>query len=229
MAPVAPANVTLSMVESLPNPHRTKVIKRLLADFETTNPTSGDVGAVGTCDDAPVTDTGRLRARDLTETDLAAIAGVQADDGGYCLRVEGRPPAPEDATALLHHRPEGYPTEALRTRGLFEDARLVAVAQILRGWPRQGYAWVSLLQTAAAHSGRGHGRALHDDLLAQARVWPEVHGMRLAVVNANASAEPFWRALGYSPTGETRQWSNAAGQVHLVGIWERPLDLAGST
>lgn len=52
---------------------------------------------------------------------------------------------------------------------------------------------------------------------------PGVGRLRLGIVATNAAvAEPFWRALGYTPTGETKPYR----YDHLestVALWERPL------
>lgn len=40
-------------------------------------------------------------------------------------------------------------------------------------------------------------------------------------------AEPFWRALGYAPTGERRPWRRDDGVATSAAIWARVIDLAG--
>jgi hypothetical protein len=50
-----------------------------------------------------------------------------------------------------------------------------------------------------------------------------VERLRLGVVATNASvAEPFWRALGYEPTGEEQPY-RYDHLVSTVALWERPL------
>ncbi|MFS2074239.1 hypothetical protein ACEN9R_05530, partial [Curtobacterium sp. CT11-133] len=50
-----------------------------------------------------------------------------------------------------------------------------------------------------------------------------VERLRLAIVASNAAvAEPFWRALGYEPTGEEKPY-RYDHLVSTVALWERAL------
>lgn len=69
----------------------------------------------------------------------------------------------------------------------------------------------------------GLGRAMHDAVLDRVRASPEVERLRLGIVATSASvAEPFWRALGYEPTGERKPYRHDHLET-AVDLWERPL------
>jgi GNAT superfamily N-acetyltransferase len=156
--------------------------------------------------------------RALSDDDLAALEQLVRDDGGYSQRVHGRPPTAGDAAEILHDRPPTLPSKNKHVLGLFEGTQLIAVADVLRGYPNSSYAYIGLLQVVASRHGRGIGRALHAHVLHQIRGWPEVTAVRLAIAEPNsAQAAPFWRRLGYRPTGEVRPWADT-----VASIWEGP-------
>ena len=71
---------------------------------------------------------------------------------------------------------------------------------------------------------RGFGRQLHDQLAVTAKGWPEITTMRLGVIATAPDSEPFWRALGYLPTGEVKPYRYERFES-TVAVWERPVAL----
>ena len=156
--------------------------------------------------------------------DVEQVAALIDADPGYVERVEGRTPRPGDAERLLRDAPPDLPQEGKVVLGAFDDGVLVAVVDLLRGWPEPGTAHIGLLQVHAAHQGHGLGRKVHDEALGWvAGHWPEVVGLRAAIVAPNAArAVPFWRALSYRPHGEPVLYTGD----HIATtaqIWVRPL------
>ncbi|WP_277211906.1 GNAT family N-acetyltransferase [Isoptericola croceus] len=165
-----------------------------------------------------------MRIVDLTVDDVDAVLRLFADDGGYSARVTGHAASRQDAVDALTERPPGTAPEAKRVLGLYDDAdELVGLADVIRGWPDVGYAHVGLLQTSASRHRQGLGRALHAAVEELVATWPESATLRLAVVDINRdAAEPFWRALGYRATGESKPFES--GNVRTVArIWARPI------
>ncbi|MEG3616815.1 GNAT family N-acetyltransferase [Isoptericola haloaureus] len=170
-----------------------------------------------------------MRVVDLSSHDVDDVVGLFADDGGYSCRVAGRPATRQDAVDALTARPPGTDPAAKTVLGAYDDAGvLVGLLDVIRGWPEADHAHVGLLQTAAGRHRQGLGRALHAALERRAERWPEVTTLRLAVVDANREvAEPFWRALGYAPTGGATPF--AAGSVESPArVWTRPVTRRGT-
>lgn len=160
-----------------------------------------------------------LRCRPLGLTDRPALVQLLADDAGYSDRVHNRPATPADAEDVLTARPPTLADDRKHVLGLFDGGRLVGVADVLRGYPAAEYAYIGLLQVAARRHGEGLGRVLHTHVLEMVQDWPEVLTVRLAVAEPNAAqADPFWRRLGYEPTGEVRPWGDIAAH-----IWQLPV------
>ncbi|WP_240930579.1 N-acetyltransferase [Isoptericola sp. BMS4] len=165
-----------------------------------------------------------MRLVDLTLAELDDVARLLVDDGGYSERVAGHAATRRDAADVLTSRPPRTAPGAKHVLGLRDEAgAAVGVADVIRGWPSAEHAHVGLLQTAASRHRQGLGRALHAAVLERVTTWTEVTTLRLAVVDTNRdAAEPFWRALGYRPTGESKPFES--GSVRSAArIWTRPV------
>jgi GNAT superfamily N-acetyltransferase len=169
-----------------------------------------------------------VEIRPLGAADAEAVQALIESDPGYTERITGSPPGAADAQSLLTMRPPGLSDEAKVVLGVFEggDADdsgghrtessagrdLVAVVDLLRGYPEEPVAFVGLLQVHGGRQGRGIGRTAYR-LVEQYVVeqWPEVRRLRLAVVDTNAElAAPFWNRQGFEPTGEPKAYENEA-------------------
>ncbi|PFG43862.1 ribosomal protein S18 acetylase RimI-like enzyme [Isoptericola jiangsuensis] len=166
--------------------------------------------------------------RRLTPADLPAVVDLMADDGGYAERVSGHRAGRDEAVGVLTASPPGVDASAKCVLGSFDGHVLTGVVDVIRDWPDPGVAHIGLLLTADSRQRQGLGRALHDAVVEQVRGWDEATTLRLGIVDANREhAEPFWRALGYRPTGETRAY--ASGEVRSVTrIWTCPLPRPGA-
>ncbi|WP_350279534.1 GNAT family N-acetyltransferase [Kribbella sp. HUAS MG21] len=128
-----------------------------------------------------------MELRPITPEDVDAVQELLESDPGYAERITGYPPGASDAQSLLMMRPESLPEESKVVLGAFEADQLVAVVDLLRGFPNDHTAFIGLLEVHATHQGRGYGRTTYQ--LAQQYVettWPEIRTMRLAVVDTNA-------------------------------------------
>lgn len=151
--------------------------------------------------------TGPVRVRRLTAADAPALQELLEAAPGYTLRVRGRLPRDNDryrtltalppgltmrlssaaVTGILTALPRGLAPGAKHVLGLWGRGCLLAVADLLRGWPRPRTAYVGLLlvrEDRACQGGGdgmtlrtlwggprvpGVGRRLHRELLDLAR------------------------------------------------------------
>lgn len=176
--------------------------------------------------------------------DVAALQDLLESVPDYALRITGYPPGPSDGLSALLSVPDGFDPAGKVGLGLWEGERLVAFADVLLGYPSPSVAYIGLLVVRGGEQGRGLGRAMHDTVVERVRAAPgrsrversrperpersgvgrlRVERLRLGIVATNASvAEPFWRALGYEPTGEEKPY-RYDHLVSTVALWERPL------
>ena len=158
--------------------------------------------------------------------DVAALQDLLESVPDYALRITGYPPGPSDGLSALLSVPDGFDPAGKVGLGLWEGERLVAFADVLLGYPSPAVAYIGLLVVRGGEQGRGLGRAMHDAVVGRVRAASGRSGverLRLGIVASNASvAEPFWRALGYEPTGEEKPY-RYDHLVSTVALWERPL------
>ena len=151
---------------------------------------------------------GELLLRAIGVEDVDGLQELIESDPGYTERITGYPPGESDAQSLLMMRPEGLGEDAKVVLGAFAGQQLVAVVDLLRGFPNEHTAFIGLLEVHSGYQGLGYGRTTYG--LVQRYVettWPEVRTMRLAVVDTNAEvATGFWHRQGFEATGEVRPY-----------------------
>ncbi len=147
-----------------------------------------------------------LTLRELSSGDEDVLQALLESDPDYTVRVTGYPPGPSDALSLLMMRPESVPESHKVVLGLFDGDELVAVVDLLRGYPEPSFVFVGLLLVHGSRQGRGVGAAAMAAVERYAGQWPEARRFRLAVVDTNAAVLGFWRRMGFEPTGETRPY-----------------------
>ncbi|MER7246178.1 GNAT family N-acetyltransferase [Kribbella sp. NPDC000426] len=156
--------------------------------------------------------------------DVDALQELIESDPGYTERITGYPPGSADAQSLLMMRPEDLPEESKVVLGAFAADRLVAVVDLLRGFPNDQTAFIGLLEVHAKHQGLGYGGATYG--LVERYVgttWPEIRTLRLAVVDTNAEvAAGFWRRQGFESTGEERPYRYDKLES-VARLYEKPL------
>lgn len=160
--------------------------------------------------------------RPLHPDDTDALQALVESDPGYAERVTGHPPGAADAQSLLMMRPPDLAEHDKLVLGAWEGDDLIGVVDLLRGWPDADTVHVGLLQVHGAQQGRGLGRVIHEQVLRLVRDWPGMVRLRAAIVATNAAqADPFWRAMGYAPSGEPKPYTY--DKLHTtVRIWTRP-------
>ncbi|TAP27782.1 GNAT family N-acetyltransferase [Arthrobacter sp. S41] len=151
-----------------------------------------------------------------------ALQRLMESNAQYSRLVEGRAPVPTAASDALTAQPPNVSCLQKVDLGLWDGQELVAFADVIIGWPAKTVAHIGLLMTDGARQGEVLGRMRHDaviDLVAQSS---DIKSLRLSVVDTNADlAEPFWKKLGYVPTGESEPY--VSGSVESTArIWLRP-------
>ena len=163
-----------------------------------------------------------MRLTLLTTEHASVVQEVIESQSTYTERISGSAPGEHDGEELFAIGPHGI--DAKLVYGAWQRDRLVGVVDVLLGYPRKHVAFIGLLMVHGAVGRGGYGRRIHEAVIDAVQVRdPDADTLRLAVVDTNADqAAPFWRALGYEPTGEVKPYSN--GTVESVArLWERPL------
>jgi ribosomal protein S18 acetylase RimI-like enzyme len=87
--------------------------------------------------------------------------------------------------------------------GAFEDERLVGIVGFFResGTKGQHKGYIISMYVAPEQRGRGTGKALLAEAIAQARTIPGLEQLLLAVVTTNTAARQLYRSLGFEVYG----------------------------
>lgn len=164
-----------------------------------------------------------LQVRGLARADLRAVQRLMESNAGYSERVDGDAPGPNAAREVLTALPPGVGGSQKVDLGLWSGGCLVALADVIIGWPTPSVAHIGLLMTDGTRHGRGLGRRMHQTVVEALRDEPQIQSLRLSIVGTNADvAEPFWTALGYQRTGESTPYSSGAVES-IARIWVRPV------
>jgi uncharacterized protein len=142
--------------------------------------------------------------------EMADLQRVLEGAPQYAELVTGAPPGPADAQSTYSGLPEGKSYDDKFVFGIYCGADMVGCADLIRGYPDPHTAWLGLLLVAEAFQHRGFGSAAYGELETFIRRWDRCKRIRLSVIRANAQALPFWRKLGFAPTGETKPYRYGA-------------------
>ena len=97
--------------------------------------------------------------------------------------------------------PPGVPPEHKHYVGYFDGETLVAVADILEGYPCEKTAWIGFLMVDSAFHRRGVGTGIVKELCEYLKQ-QGFHAVSLGWMRGNGQAEGFWRHSGFAPTGK---------------------------
>lgn len=128
--------------------------------------------------------------------DRALVDGFFQAAADYIRIERDADPGPEVTDEYFTDTPPGCdPAQNLRL-GLFDGARLIAIADCAFGYPRAEDAYIGLLLVipAARGTGAGAGLAHHIEMVARARACT---ALCLAVLEANPRGRAFWERLGF--------------------------------
>ena len=133
-------------------------------------------------------------------TDLDAVENLFTRAADYWLLADRRPPDRQKARDFFTDGPPGCDPAASHRLGLFQDGRLIGVAELSFGFPLPADAYLGLMLLGPAARGRGLGPALLAEVETRARA---AHAPRLylAVLAANPRGRAFWLRHGFSDTG----------------------------
>jgi uncharacterized protein len=169
-----------------------------------------------------------VELRSFTSDQEADLQSLIESDPGYTERVTGYPPGPSDALSLTVVRPEGVEAEQKHVLGAWRPGpgsrdELVAAVDLIRGYPDPSYAFVGLLLVRWELQGTGVGREVWRAIEDLVSGWDGVQRFRLAVVETNARpALGFWRAMGFTETGERKPYRYAHLQSTSI-MMEKPV------
>lgn len=90
--------------------------------------------------------------------------------------------------------------------GFWDNNQLVAVLDLIKGYPDEATVFIGLFMVDGRLSGRGIGTQIINELLAY--LYSRFQKVRLAYVESNSQARYFWKKVGFTPTAVTKEKNN---------------------
>ncbi|HFI0036631.1 TPA: GNAT family N-acetyltransferase [Streptococcus suis] len=144
----------------------------------------------------------RFQVRKLTEADLEQVLALYQTNPLY---FEHFPPLPslESLANDLVDCPPGKSLSDKYFLGFWEHNRLVAILDLIDGYPTAEIAYIGLFMVDANLSGQGLGSMITAELLPQLAT--RFKKVRLGYVESNPQSSYFWSKVGFCPTGEIKE------------------------
>lgn len=140
--------------------------------------------------------------RRLTEADIPAVLALQSANPQF---YRYHPPLPSEAS--IREDLSALPPEKTAAdkyyAGFFSGEQLIAVLDLILGYPDAQTAFLGFFMTAAAVQKKGVGSAIVANIHACCKRLGFTR-LRLAIDEGNPQSEAFWTKNGFRKTGERR-------------------------
>ncbi|HEM3588175.1 TPA: GNAT family N-acetyltransferase [Streptococcus suis] len=158
----------------------------------------------------------RYQVRKLVDADLEQVLALYQTNPLY---FEHFPPLPslESLANDLVDCPPGKELSDKYFLGFWDKERLVAILDLIDGYPTAEIAYIGLFMVDARLAGQGLGSKIIAKLLTQ--LASHFKKVRLGYVESNPQSSHFWSKVGFCPTGEVKE---IAGKT--IVIVEHALD-----
>ncbi len=139
--------------------------------------------------------------RTISEAEISDVYRLCRGNRRYYrfARVE---PTRRNLTAVISEMPEGTSPEQKHFVGFYDkDGALVAILDLITGYPEPDDAFIGWFMVDAEKQGQGIGSQLFADVRAAMKAMG-FDALRLTTVKENTDAVEFWTAQGFQPTGK---------------------------
>ena len=144
----------------------------------------------------------QYKVKKITESDISAVYRLARSNRRY-YRYLGRIPTRESLTEIISEVPDGVPVKSKHFVGFYnEDDVLVAVMDLITGYPESDDAFIGWLMVDGAMQGMGVGSGIFADVRAAVKAAGYDY-ISLAVIKKNEEAVRFWESQGFTKAGET--------------------------
>ena len=147
----------------------------------------------------------RYFIRKLNEGDYDDILKLMK---GNPLYFEYYPPFPDKQDIIddMHALPDEKTPEDKYYIGYFLNDRLIAVMDLIVGYPNKHTVFIGFFMTSSTIQNQGIGSSIITNLINNLK--SPLDTLRLAYIKGNPQAEAFWLKNGFIKTGEEKTMSN---------------------
>ncbi|MBQ6569499.1 MAG: GNAT family N-acetyltransferase [Clostridia bacterium] len=155
--------------------------------------------------------------RRISEEDISDVYKLCKSNSKYYRQLGIALPTAESLTEIISRLPEGVGEKDKFFVGFYEGSELVAVMDLICGYPENDDAFIGWFMVDAARQNQGIGTQVFADVRA-AMKGQKYDYLSLGVVKDNETAIKFWTAQGFKPTGEQQ-----TGDEYTVQIYARSI------
>ena len=141
--------------------------------------------------------------RRITESGITDVYRLAKSNGRY-YRMMHAVPTRESLTEVISDIPGDAGNENKYFVGFYDDERLVAVLDLITGYPEKKEAFIGWFMVNGEMQGRGIGSQIFADVRAALK-GEGYETVSLGCVRENAEAISFWEGQGFKATGEEKQ------------------------
>ena len=142
--------------------------------------------------------------RRITEADISPVYRLAKSNARY-YEYMNTVPTRESLTEVISELPEGASKNSKHFVGFYnDDDVLVAVMDLITGWPERDDAFIGWLMVEGDMLGRGVGSGIFADVRAAMKAAGYDY-LSLGCIEANEEARKFWEGQGFRATGEEQQ------------------------
>ena len=139
--------------------------------------------------------------RRITENDLPALLEFCQENTDYYTYIKCIPTM-ESLREQLTILPPGATPEQKQFGGLWEGDTLIAIADLILNWPKDGVVYIGWFMVKKALQRKGIGGRLEEELTGWVKTTNLYHTVRLGCVEDNRAGLAFWQRCGFTLTGE---------------------------
>ena len=137
----------------------------------------------------------RYDTRVLGDADVDDILALCQDNPQFYEHTQARPTR-EQIRSDMRLTPPGIDPSAKYYVGFFEHQDLVAIMDLVDGYPRPEVAYIGFFMMNQTYQGRGIGTAIIDEAIAYLTE-TGASAVRLAIDKGNPQATHFWKKNGF--------------------------------
>ncbi len=154
------------------------------------------------------------RIRRLTEADVDVIFALCKGNADYYEHMNSEP-SPENIRRDLAALPPGKAMDDKFFIGFYAENRLIAVMDLIAGFPSADTAYIGLFMMDKDFKGAGKGSGIIEQLLFFLKK-AGFHCVRLGCIRENLIARSFWLKNGFYYTGvETQRGDYTVMHMHI--------------
>lgn len=158
----------------------------------------------------------KYEVRRIKEENISEVYKLCKSNKRY-YRYLGRVPTKESLTEVISEVPDGYSETSKYFIGFYDDESLVAIADLILGYPENDDAFIGWFLVDGVLQGQGIGSQIFADIRANLKSLGYDY-ISLGCVKENETAVKFWESQGFMPTGD----ESVSGK-HTIAAYARDI------